>query len=366
MAAENAVVHPLLHDGNHATAREKKPLPGAAAVATRFRHCRSAFSSLVAREAHPPRSKNVGQKGGSPSVPPKELLITGERPSFRLVGILLLAYLLAGTTAFYLAMDDTYGERTVSRVLDALYFSVVTMTTVGYGDIVPASDAAKLLACIFAFAGIGLVGAFLSKAADYLVEKQEALLFRATNLHLADNDRKVLRHMEVNKTRNKLYTAAVLLAIVLASGVAFLVMEEAMRLVDAVYCVCATVTTLGYGDRSFSSMAGRAFASVWITVSTLVVTLFFLYTAELGAERRQRVLAHWVLTRQTTTNDLEAADIDGDHSVSAAEFALYKLKELGKISQQDISEFLEQFEELDVDHSGTLTRSDLVVVHPAS
>jgi potassium channel subfamily K, other eukaryote len=363
MAAENGVVHPLLQDGNHATAREKKPLPGAA---RRFRHCRSAFSTLVAREAHPPRSKNVSQKGGSPvppSVPPKELL-TGERPSFRLVGILLLAYLLDGTTAFYLAMDHMYGESTGSRVLDALYFCVVTMTTVGYGDIVPASDAAKLLACIFAFAGIGLVGTFLSKAADYLVEKQEALLFRATNLHLAD-DRKVMRHMEVNKTRNKLYTAAVLLAIVLASGVAFLMMEEGMRFVDAVYCVCATVTTLGYGDRSFSSMAGRAFASVWITVSTLVVALFFLYAAELGAERRQRVLAHWVFTRQTTTTDLEAADIDGDHSVSAAEFALYKLKELGKISQQDIAEFLEQFEELDVDHSGTLTPSDLVVVHPS-
>jgi len=170
--------------------------------------------------------------------------------------------------------------------------------------------------------------------------------------------------MEANKVRYKLYTATGLLAVVLASGMAFLMKVEGMRLVDAFYCVCATVTTLGYGDRSFSSTAGRAFAAAWITVSTLVVALFFLYAAELAAERRQRELAHWVLTRRTTSMDLEAADLDGDHRVSASEFALYKLKELGKISQEEIAEFLEEFDELDVDHSGTLSSHDLAVAQP--
>jgi len=153
------------------------------------------------------------------------------------------------------------------------------------------------------------------------------------HLNHAD-DPKSLRDMEVSKVPYKLYTATGFLAVVLASGMAFLMKVKGMRLVDAFYCVCATVTTLGYGDRSFSSTAGRAFAAAWITVSTLVVALFFLYAAELAAERRQRELAHWVLTRRTTSMDLEAADLDGDHRVSAAEFALYKLKELGKISQR--------------------------------
>jgi voltage-gated potassium channel Kch len=292
---------------------------------------------------------------------PKGLLTGGStRPRFWLVGVLLLAYLLVGTAAFYILMDHMSGDHSGNRVLDALYFCVVTMTTVGYGDIVPSSDGAKLLACAFAFAGVGLVGAFLGKAADYLVEKQEALLFRATHLHHTD-DCKSLRDMEANKVLYKLYTSAALLAVILASGMAFLVGVEGMRPVDAFYCVCATVTTLGYGDRSFSSAAGRAFAAAWITVSTLVVALFFLYAAELGAERRQQALARWVLTRRTTSMDLEAADLDGDHKVSAAEFALYKLKELGKISQEEIAEFLEEFDMLDVDQSGTLSCRDLSV-----
>ncbi|XP_062197642.1 two pore potassium channel b-like [Phragmites australis] len=354
---ENGVKQPLLHDQGH----QKKPPPGGA---RRFRRCRTAPLSDAVQES-PPHSQNIRHQGASaasPFVPPKELL-TCARPSFQLVGILMLAYLLAGTTAFYLAMDNISGDHTTSRALDALYFCVVTMTTVGYGDLVPDSDAAKLLACAFAFAGVALVGAFLSKAADYIVEKQEALLYRAIHLHHAD-DREARRDMEANKVRYKLYTSAALVAALLASGTAFLVMAEGMRPVDAFYCVCATVTTLGYGDRSFSSSGGRAFAAVWITVSTVVVALFFLYAAELGAERRQRALARWVLTRPTTSMDLEAADLDGDHRVIATEFVLYKLKELGKINQEDIAEFLDQFDKLDPNHTGSLSAHDLAVAQP--
>ncbi|CAD6257146.1 unnamed protein product [Miscanthus lutarioriparius] len=363
---ENGVKQPLLQGGDPPNAGHAKPPPGAGA--RRFRRCRTAPSTDAAQDS-PPRSQDDpslqrGSAAGTQLAPlkPKELL-RGARPSFRLVGVLLLAYLLAGTIAFYLAMDHMSGDRSGSRVVDALYFCVVTMTTVGYGDLVPASNAAKLLACAFVFAGVALVGTFLSKAADYLVEKQEALLFRALHLRRAD-DHRALRAMEANKVRYKFYTAAALLAALLASGMAFLVEVEGMRPVDAFYCVCATVTTLGYGDRSFSSVPGRAFAAAWITVSTVVVALFFLYAAELAAERRQRALARWVLRRRTTCTDLEAADMDGDHRVGAADFVLYKLKELGKISQEEIAEFLEEFDELDADNSGTLSPHDLIVAQP--
>ncbi|CAL4988275.1 unnamed protein product [Urochloa decumbens] len=358
--AENGVKQPLLQDaGDPPNAGETKPPPQGAG-AKRFRRCRTAPSADAGQDS-PPGRQNPSHDH-DPFAPPKDLL-RGARPSFRLVGVLLLAYLLAGTVAFYLAMDHMSGARTGSRLADALYFCVVTMTTVGYGDLVPSSDAAKLLACAFAFAGAALVGAFLSKAADYLVEKQESILFRALHLRRAA-DRRALRDMEANRIRYKLYTAAALLAVALASGTAFLVVAEGMRPVDAFYCACATVTTLGYGDRSFGTPAGRAFAAAWITVSTLVVALFFLYAAELGAERRQRALARWVLTRRTTSTDLEAADMDGDRRVGAADFVLYKLKELGKISQEEIAEFLEEFDQLDADSSGTLSPHDLLVAQP--
>ena len=74
------------------------------------------------------------------------------------------------------------GKKT-NGVVDAVYFCIVTMTTVGYGDIVPDSVATKLLACAFVFTGMALIALSLSKAADYLVEKQETLLVRALYMY---------------------------------------------------------------------------------------------------------------------------------------------------------------------------------------
>lgn len=45
----------------------------------------------------------------------------------------------------------------------------------------------------------------------------------------------------------------------------------------------------------------------------------------------------------------------------AAEFIIYKLKEMGKITQEDIRLVMEEFEALDVDQSGTLSVSDLTL-----
>ena len=51
----------------------------------------------------------------------------------------------------------------------------MTMTIVGY-DLVPNSTVAKLFACIYVFTGMVLGGLVLSKAAYYIVEKQEIIL----------------------------------------------------------------------------------------------------------------------------------------------------------------------------------------------
>ena len=45
----------------------------------------------------------------------------------------------------------------------------------------------------------------------------------------------------------------------------------------------------------------------------------------------------------------------------AAEFVIYKLKEMGKINQEDIRLVMEEFEALDVDQSGSLSVSDLTL-----
>uniref|UniRef100_A0A7C9CKY0 Potassium channel domain-containing protein n=1 Tax=Opuntia streptacantha TaxID=393608 RepID=A0A7C9CKY0_OPUST len=281
-------------------------------------------------------------------------------PSLKKVAALLSIYLGVGLICFCLFRRQIDGKKT-SDIVDAFYFCVVTMTTVGYGDLFPESVPAKLFACAFVFSGMALVGLILSEAADYLVEKQEVLFVKALHSYKKHGPRDFMNEIEMSNLGYKcLFVCAVLLVLIVI-GTVFLALVERLDFIDSFYCVVATITTLGYGDRSFSTKGGRIFAVLWILLSTVCLGQFFLYVAEMYTERRQNSLVHFVLSRHVTNRDLEAADIDNDGDVEVAEFVLYKLKEMGKITQQDISLVMKEFEELDFDQSGTLSLADITL-----
>ncbi|XP_061345982.1 two pore potassium channel a [Gastrolobium bilobum] len=346
--ANNGVKEPLLSDSLDPAARKALRQLNK----RRFRRCRSA----------PPTDLDIPETNGNISTPRSESIFGNIHPSFKEVATCLAVYLGVGVIIFYLCRDQIKGQKT-DRILDALYFTIVTMTTVGYGDLVPNSDLTKLLACAFVFSGMAVGALILSKAADFLVEKQEVLLVKAMHMHMRQKvgPAEILKEIEINKTRYKLFLVFFLLLIIIILGTIFLVTVEKLEIIDAFYCVCSTITTLGYGDKSFSTQAGRIFALFWILTGTVCVAQFFLYIAELSTESRQKALVKWVLTRKMTNLDLEAADLDDDGSVGATEFIIYKLKEMGKISQEDISLVMKEFEELDVDQSGTLSSSDITL-----
>ena len=79
---------------------------------------------------------------------------------------IVIAIILFGSAAFY-----HYVERW--RYLDSLYFSAATMTTVGYGDITPKTDAGKIFTIIFVFTGVGIALYGLSLVASHFVEIRE-------------------------------------------------------------------------------------------------------------------------------------------------------------------------------------------------
>jgi voltage-gated potassium channel len=56
-------------------------------------------------------------------------------------------------------------------LLDAFYFSVVTLATVGYGDFSPATAAGKLFTVAYILVGVGLLGSFLALVAQRTVER---------------------------------------------------------------------------------------------------------------------------------------------------------------------------------------------------
>lgn len=81
------------------------------------------------------------------------------------VFIIMMIVLFGGAT-FYHYMEGW-------RYLDALYFSSYTITTVGYGDITPKTDAGKIFTIFYIFVGVGIVLYGLSLMASHFVEIRE-------------------------------------------------------------------------------------------------------------------------------------------------------------------------------------------------
>lgn len=46
--------------------------------------------------------------------------------------------------------------------LDSLYFSTITLTTIGFGDFAPQTDAGKIFTIIYIVIGIGMILAFIN------------------------------------------------------------------------------------------------------------------------------------------------------------------------------------------------------------
>ena len=83
---------------------------------------------------------------------------------FRVLLALVISLLLSGTVFFTLVEGWS--------VLDSLYFSVTTLTTVGFGDPAPATAAGKIFTIVYIFVGLGVIGGFINVLAKHTFARQ--------------------------------------------------------------------------------------------------------------------------------------------------------------------------------------------------
>lgn len=86
-------------------------------------------------------------------------------PEFRAL-LAIIGALLGIGTIFYSNVEGWHW-------FDSLYFSVVTLATVGYGDLTPQTTLGKLFTMIYIFLGIGVLVAFGSKMVRALVDTRK-------------------------------------------------------------------------------------------------------------------------------------------------------------------------------------------------
>ena len=83
---------------------------------------------------------------------------------FRALAFLTFVALTTGTV-FYWFVEGW-------RLVDCLYFSAATLTTVGYGDFTPQTDAGKLFTVVYVIVGVGMMLAFVTRVAGQAVQSR--------------------------------------------------------------------------------------------------------------------------------------------------------------------------------------------------
>ena len=83
---------------------------------------------------------------------------------FRGLTIVLTSWVASGTIIY--ALSEGWG------VVDSFYFCVMTLTTIGYGDLTPTTSTMKVYTVVYAVMGIGLFVAFNAQLAKFAFASQ--------------------------------------------------------------------------------------------------------------------------------------------------------------------------------------------------
>ncbi len=320
----------------------------------------------------------------------------------------ILIYLSIGTIAF----KGVFPEPSWS-VLDAVYFSSVCLSTIGYGDLVPSTTGGKLFAAIFGMSGILLwssaivsVGTRLVQSETKSAEKKLVVARKNAILELYERHMPdILKRIDADKDEDEtseegqdekassdaenlswplaphvppkkveipgkrqtllqwfgLVRTLIKPLMVIVLGGTLIGRLEGWNLCDSLYFSLITASTIGFGDFSPSTVAGQIVAIILIPVLLAAAGAFFARVGVFAIRNRSQKLfastaerAEWLTQEQANEMDLNQ-----DGKVCKSEYILYMLTEAGIVSQEESQLLGEQFERFDVTRSGFIEAEDL-------
>ncbi|MDD7451025.1 MAG: ion channel [Treponema sp.] len=88
-----------------------------------------------------------------------------------LLGIITFLVLIIIMLVIFISEQETNSK--INTLFDAFWYTLVTITTVGYGDITPDSVPGRIAAMVLLVAGVAIFGALSGKFASFLFDRQQ-------------------------------------------------------------------------------------------------------------------------------------------------------------------------------------------------
>jgi voltage-gated potassium channel len=91
--------------------------------------------------------------------------------AFTTVAVLAIFMIIFSSIAILQVEDDPASN--IKTAEDAIWWSYVTITTVGYGDRYPVTTEGRIIACMLMTMGVGLFGTFSGLVSSWLIADRE-------------------------------------------------------------------------------------------------------------------------------------------------------------------------------------------------
>lgn len=286
--------------------------------------------------------------------------------AIRMALAIMLAYLVIGTLVFGLWVEGWTS-------IDAMYFTVTTFTTVGYGDLYPETQFQRIVGIIFVAGGIMIIGgvvmgvlfdALLANFEESTAERKENISkkfigkFHSDDGADCDGSNPCMTEVK-SKKMEKMLESIVIIGAIFAPALV-IGHFEGWTTVESIYYAIITATTVGYGDLS-PQLPGTRIAALFylpLCVSTLA-QIFSMITSSF-LDRKAEEAEQDFFNRTMNLDDLKRMDIGGDGKVNKDEFLIFMLVAMGKVNEESIEEIMELFDHLDKDDDGCLGVSDII------